>query len=315
MRAQALLTLAVICMVAGCGNDREIKRTSEGEVVTPLLNRERIPQEALEDREGVIVDSETGEPINGIVEGKYTSGAKKFEMEVRDGLPAGLLKIWDTTGTKRVQARYTSGNLGSVTTWGASGQRLGSETERSRAHERLLNPFEGLLPDPTDENTLVDGLMPPGFTPYPENGNEGSPVTPIESEESIVTAHPSELRSAGGNLYWRETNEPFTGRVAAEYDDHSSYEQFYQDGQPHGRSTSFFSNGQKNLEEFFVDGMKQGSFTAWHQNGQRKFETTIEDGRQIGISQHFNDEGELIARWEYTEDGRIVNAMPEAEEP
>ncbi len=319
MRSSSPFSVALVAaaILSGCG-DREPVMRAENAGVAPepkavVDERPAVDWDDLETRDGVMVDAEE-KPFRGVVEARSSFGAMRMKMEVREGRPDSLLRIWDAAGVKRVQARYSKGKLASVRGWDAAGKEIAHDPANLSGFESLENPLETLGGEDREGDSLVDRLMP-GFGYYPGDDNRWSsapPPVPETGEEKVVTAHPWELNERGGRLYWSETNEPFTGKVSAEYDDHSSYERFYEDGRPHGRSTSYFASGQRRLEEHYVEGRKEGPFTAWHENGQRKFQTSVRDGRQLGISQHWNADGEVIARWNYTADGQIVNAMTPA---
>ena len=68
----------------------------------------------------------------------------------------------------------------------------------------------------------------------------------------------------------------------------------YKDGQPDGKWTEWYEDGQKKGEINFKDGYLDGLQTFWYENGQKYLERTFKDGKFISEKMWDEDGMELF---------------------
>lgn len=99
----------------------------------------------------------------------------------------------------------------------------------------------------------------------------------------------------GDDLRLEDDNgEPFTGEAAEEAAGILLAQEFYSNGVPHGPSRERWDNGTRRSEGENYHGKPRGIFKRWHRNGRLVRENI------------FSDEGLLINRREWDEEGRPI---------
>lgn len=124
------------------------------------------------------------------------------------------------------------------------------------------------------------------------------------STSTLVTLERSQLETRDGRAHRLGEPAPFTGLVTDHLKDGTLVLQSVMvDGQLHGESTGWFTNGVRELREEFRLGLPHGTRTTWHPNGLKKSEGRLVAGKQHGIYRQWDETGTLTAEAEF-EDGK-----------
>ena len=59
------------------------------------------------------------------------------------------------------------------------------------------------------------------------------------------------------------------------------YEVEYQNGQWHGKHTSWYENGNKRWETEYQNGQFHGKHISWYENGNKSYETEYQNGKFV----------------------------------
>ena len=78
-----------------------------------------------------------------------------------------------------------------------------------------------------------------------------------------------------------------------------SEERTYLNGKLHGRSVSYFRNGQVKIKGQFFRGQFHGKWESWYENGTKKFEIHYKKGKMEGSYKVWSEKGKLIEDKEY----------------
>ena len=101
-----------------------------------------------------------------------------------------------------------------------------------------------------------------------------------------------------GLLYRAFAQEPFTGRVqTVEVANGRSFvalDESWKNGKRHGKSTRWFTNGQKSFERDYHDGKWHGLVTRWWPNGQKMYVRAYTDGERHGKELTWRSDGTQI---------------------
>ena len=97
------------------------------------------------------------------------------------------------------------------------------------------------------------------------------------------------LQKNGYFFYLPSQSNPYSGENLCIYKDSSG--QYFlkgkiKNGKRHGKSTSWYENGQKQLEENFLEGLLNGKSTKWLENGQIVLEESFKEGKQISETRY-----------------------------
>jgi len=100
----------------------------------------------------------------------------------------------------------------------------------------------------------------------------------------------------GGALRWegqyREGLRDGIWRVTGAEDGTPRWETTWSLGEWHGRSTSWYRNGQKTAEGEHVHGCRSGVWTHWFESGQLAARGRYDADRKVGEWQYWNEDGE-----------------------
>ena len=148
----------------------------------------------------------------------------------------------------------------------------------------------------------------------------------------IKSVEDSTLINKSGLMYFKESDEPYSGRsFSKDSEGNIVFKFFYRNGKKiiesdfenseEGKTIVFYENGQKDTEyEFdlsikngikvkdsfkkwydngnkrveghYVNGEKDGLLTQWHENGKKEYEKTYKDGKLIEYKQ-WDEDGNL----------------------
>lgn len=78
-----------------------------------------------------------------------------------------------------------------------------------------------------------------------------------------------------------------------------SEERTYLNGKLHGRSISYYRNGQVKMKGQFLKGKFHGKWEAWYEDGHRKFEIHYNKGKMEGSYKVWSEDGYLLEEKEY----------------
>ncbi len=119
-----------------------------------------------------------------------------------------------------------------------------------------------------------------------------------------LTLERSQLETRNGRSHRPGEAVPFTGIVTDHLKDGTLVVQSDMvDGQLHGESTGWSTNGVRELHEEFQLGLPHGTRTTWHPNGQKKSEGQLVAGKQHGSYRQWDEAGTLAAEAGF-EDGK-----------
>lgn len=122
----------------------------------------------------------------------------------------------------------------------------------------------------------------------------------ITSLAQTINADSLDLRDGIG--YARGAETPYTGTVVVINEigtKESSVE--YKDGQPHGKLSSWYLNGTKQVEGELYGTVQAGIWRAWYENGQLKRQGAFKDGKEEGLYTWYFEDGRTSKEGAYRE--------------
>jgi len=120
-----------------------------------------------------------------------------------------------------------------------------------------------------------------------------------EAQRLTVSRGELELRSE--RFYQAGQTLPFTGLMTDDYPGGPIKLQTpLKDGQYHGVSEGWTTNGVLELRESFAHGLGEGQRTTWHPNGRKRSEGFLTAGKQEGGYRQWDEAGALVAEAEFS---------------
>jgi antitoxin component YwqK of YwqJK toxin-antitoxin module len=133
----------------------------------------------------------------------------------------------------------------------------------------------------------------------------------IQSEKTIKNGTPFghwKFYHENGNMSADETYSEGKLSHKVTYDTHGKKltDQPYLQNLTHGVVKAYFPDGQLNRETTYKLGKKTGPFISYHQNGTISLKGEYLKDQEIGIWEHFNENGELLKKITYQR-GKVVD--------
>lgn len=115
-------------------------------------------------------------------------------------------------------------------------------------------------------------------------------------EVRLVSVERAQLETRDGLFWLAGERGPFTGTVTDRLLDGTvRLSSTVVEGQLHGESLGWYTNGVPELREDFQRGVAHGVRTTWHPNGQMRSQGQLVAGKQDGTYRQWNESGVLIA--------------------
>ncbi|NEW52266.1 hypothetical protein GV792_19700 [Nocardia cyriacigeorgica] len=89
--------------------------------------------------------------------------------------------------------------------------------------------------------------------------------------------------------------QPFTGEAVEILEDQLTYQEFYENGVPHGSVREWWPDGTPKSEGQVRHGLPYGTFREWHENGR------------LAIEKKFGDRGQLVTVDKWDEHGSRIS--------
>lgn len=144
----------------------------------------------------------------------------------------------------------------------------------------------------------------------------GSPVAmkPVAQPEVRQELPMTALAKRDGKLFAEGSSAPYRGFMIDRYEDGAlKSRSAVSNGQLHGVSEGYFTNGQVQVREEFVAGVQEGMRTTWHANGRKRSEGQVVAGLNEGVYRLWHEDGTLEAEAEFRQGkphGRSVAWYP-----
>jgi MORN repeat variant len=114
------------------------------------------------------------------------------------------------------------------------------------------------------------------------------------SETKLASAERTQLAVRDGLFRLPGTSDPFTGMMTDSLPDGTlRLRSAVVEGQLHGESLGWFTNGVPELQEEFQRGVAHGLRTTWYPNGQMRSQGRLVSGKQDGVYRQWNESGVL----------------------
>ena len=101
----------------------------------------------------------------------------------------------------------------------------------------------------------------------------------------------NELEFREDIAYLKGSDNPYTGKYFAFWNNGNKNKGNYKDGKKEGLQTYWHKNGQKKVEENYKNGKQDGLTVWWHENGQKSSEVNYKDGKQEGLNVGWHSNG------------------------
>jgi len=230
-----------------------------------------VDKDGLVERDSLFYEQTSETPFTGTTVSYHPNGQIKTEGEFRDGKRNGIFTLWFQDGLKQLEEEYWDGREEwRLTQWYRNGQKC-SEGMLKKGQSTCQGELQ----------SIAVGL----WTYWYQNGQkkrdseyqDGIEISRVEWDEygnlirycpPLKTVQPRALLTKDGLKYERDTNELFSGLVAAYWENgHKWHEKEYRAGKLHGKAFTWYGeNGQRQSEIEYRDGVEI-SRIEWDTNG------------------------------------------------
>ena len=106
-----------------------------------------------------------------------------------------------------------------------------------------------------------------------------------------------------------ENGEPITGKVALKYENGNTKSlENLKNGYRNGLVTEFGKDGSLVSRSYYKMGVENGEYKLYHKNRQLKLTASKKEGILHGVSEIYDDEGNLVGKITYNK-GRVKNGF------
>ena len=212
------------------------------------LLKEAVDIESLEDRDGILYETDESDPYSGWVKSMYDSGQVYSLVLHADGQPNGPSRNWHENGKKRRDVPFKDGKFnGLMTVWHENGKKAQEGRCKDGVMTGITTNWSESGHRTQETNVIEEGtaLVPrrAAFTGWYKNGQKAT-------EGVLVNGKLHGLKTG-----WHENGQKF-------------YEMLYKNGVGEGYVKLWHENGQKGAEGLFKDGILEGSMKYWTNQGE-----------------------------------------------
>lgn len=212
-------------------------------------------------------------PFTGSVTRLYLSGSPEFYATFENGFRTGIAYWWNADG-KLLQV---------VKGWGGDEEELDVNAIADDPLSQITQKLAAREPDP---NKPIFRGTQDGFDDWNNYDADGK----------LVDGSTGEVVSGQIKLYGED------GKLESETS--------YLDGQMHGASNSYHTNGVQSIKTLFSRGEKTGTETWWSDNGMKSYEVNYSNGKINGLETIWDEAGAILSQNRYQE-GELVETVYE----